>query len=110
MRRGSLNKQYLKVRHKGKEEPVLRGPYFVLTTKERGKTLSRRIRKAGEIKKIRGEVNQFHEFQKISKELIEINEKICELMPIPFESENSEEDGDSKKKLRKQLKRKQGER
>ena len=26
MRRGSINEQFLKVRHKGKKEPVLRGP------------------------------------------------------------------------------------
>ena len=38
MRRGSVTEQYLKVRHKGKRKPVVRGPYWTHTWKEGGKT------------------------------------------------------------------------
>ena len=37
MRPGSVTEQYLKVTHKGKRKPVMRGPYWVYTRKEAGK-------------------------------------------------------------------------
>jgi len=43
LRRGTLNEQFLKVRHKGKREPVLRGPYYVLSRRQGAKTVSERI-------------------------------------------------------------------
>ena len=43
MRRGTINEQYLKVQRKDKESS-LRGPYYVLTRKENGKTVSTRVR------------------------------------------------------------------
>ena len=36
MRPGSVTEQYLKVTHKGKRKPVMRGPYWVYTRKEAG--------------------------------------------------------------------------
>jgi hypothetical protein len=37
MKRAGINEQYLKVPHKGKAEPVLRGPYYVMTWHEQGR-------------------------------------------------------------------------
>jgi len=54
MRKGTINEQYLKVPRKNKEASV-RGPYYVLTKKENGKTISIRIsnNEVEEIKKRR---------------------------------------------------------
>ena len=43
MRPGSVTEQYLKVTHKGKRKPVMRGPYWVYTRKEAGKTVGQRL-------------------------------------------------------------------
>ncbi len=43
MRRGSVTEQYLKVPHKGKQKPVVRGPYWVHTWKDGGKTVGQRL-------------------------------------------------------------------
>ncbi len=53
MRRGSVTEQYLKVRHKGKRKPVVRGPYWVYTWKEGGKTVGQRLSReeAAQVKK-----------------------------------------------------------
>jgi len=53
MRRGSVTEQYLKVRHKGKRKPVVRGPYWVYTWKEGGKTVGQRLsqEEAAQVKK-----------------------------------------------------------
>jgi hypothetical protein len=53
MRRGSVTEQFLKVPHKGKQKPVLRGPYWVYTWKEGGKTVGQRLSReeAAQVKK-----------------------------------------------------------
>jgi len=43
MRRGTINEQYLKVPHKGQAQPVLRGPYYVLSRYLSGKTVSPKL-------------------------------------------------------------------
>ena len=45
MRPESVTEQYLKVTHKGKRKPVMRGPYWVYTRKEAGKTVGQRLRR-----------------------------------------------------------------
>lgn len=44
-RRGKISEQFLKVPHKGKKNPVVRGPYYVLSWWENGRCRSRRIKK-----------------------------------------------------------------
>ncbi len=53
MRRGSVTEQYLKVSYYGKRKPFLRGPYWVYTWKEGGKTVGQRLSReeAEQIKK-----------------------------------------------------------
>ena len=42
MKRGTINEQYFKIPSKGRDEPVLRGPYYVISRREGGKTVSER--------------------------------------------------------------------
>ena len=81
MRRGSVSEQYFEIHLKGQPEPVRRGPYYVFSYKVQGKTYSRRVRGA-EKEKLRREVQNFHRYQELSQELIEMNERICELKPM----------------------------
>jgi hypothetical protein len=104
MRRGSVTEQYLPVKHKGKKEPVLCGPYYVFSTKVGGKTVGQRLQIGSELEKVRREVGNFHRFQDLCKDLVEVNERICELRPSP-----KDEQRPLKKKLQRRSKKKQGE-
>ena len=55
MRRGTINEQYFKTRHKRKKEMVPQGPYYVLSRREGKKTVSRRLRSAAELEQARKE-------------------------------------------------------
>lgn len=95
MRRGSLNEQYFEAEGKDKDGKKLRrGPYYVLTRKVAGMTRSRRVRGA-EVEKLRREVSNFHRFQELSRELIEVCEEICRLRPA------EESDGGKKNSIAK---------
>jgi hypothetical protein len=86
MRRGSVTEQYIPVLHKGKDKPVLRGPYYVYTTKIGGKSVGRHLR-AAELKKYHMEVDNFHKFQEVCKKLLNISEEICGLKSAMMESD-----------------------
>ena len=53
------------------------GPNFRLTRKVNGKTVSETFSSAAELRKAQREVEAFHRFQQLSRELLEVNEKIC---------------------------------
>jgi hypothetical protein len=67
MRRGSVSEQYLKVRHKGKRKPVVRGPYWVYTWKEGGKTVGQRLSRE-EAARIKKDVEAHKKFVALCKE------------------------------------------
>lgn len=75
MRRGTINEQYLSVKQKGKE-PMRRGPYFVLSKNESGKTKSIRLHK-NELNQVQQDVEAYKEFQKLSKEYVDVTEALA---------------------------------
>lgn len=78
MRRGSVIRQFLKIRLKGKRKPVLSGPYALFSFKKKGKTISRRLHDLEEIRRLEQQVENYHLFQKLCRRLVEIGEAICE--------------------------------
>ena len=75
MRKGTLNAQYQKVRHKN-GDVVEKGPYFVLTRKSAGgKTVSRSI-PAKDAPRIQAEVDNYKRFRDLSDEYVDVCEKI----------------------------------
>lgn len=78
MRRGSVTRQFLKIKLKGQKEPSLAGPYALFTCKKDGRTVGRRLRDAEEIRRLEHQVQNFHTFQNLCRRLVEISEKICE--------------------------------
>ena len=76
MRRGTINEQYLKVPQKEKEA-LLRGPYYVLSRNEDGRTKSSRVNKT-ELEQVRQDIEAYKEFQKLSKEYVDVTEALAQ--------------------------------
>jgi len=77
MRKGTINEQYLKVPRKNKEASV-RGPYYVLTKKENGKTISIRISN-NEVEEIKKETEEYKKYNYLTSEFAAITEELTEM-------------------------------
>jgi len=58
------------------------GPNFRLTRKVRGKTVSETFASPAELRKAQREVEAFHRFRQLSRQLLEINERTCRARPV----------------------------
>ena len=58
------------------------GPNYRLTRKQGGKTVTETFSSPVELRKAQSEVEAFHRFQSLSRELLEVNEKICNARPV----------------------------
>jgi len=92
MKRGTINQQYLKVRQKGREEPVLRGPYYVFSRREGQKTVSRRLTSPQQLKQAQDDVAAHKKFVKLCQEFEALTERLGEM-----ERELGEESGEKKR-------------
>ena len=80
IRRGSVIEQY--VEHLRKDGAIVRrGPYPLYSFKEKGKTVSRRLRSDEEVKACREQIRRFRRFGKLVEELVRIGEEISDLAP-----------------------------
>ena len=75
MKRGTLNEQYLAAARKGPGKPAIRGPYYVLSRKEGGRTVSRRVR-AEDIERVRREIGCYSRFMQLCREFAELSERL----------------------------------
>lgn len=103
MRRGSIAERY---RQCGKHPCCCEetdhpghGPYYSLTVKAQGKTLTRHLRSGTELRKVEREIAAFRRFQELVPELIEVNERICQARPLHEQEGDSVERASVKKKL-----------
>jgi len=78
MRRGSVIRQFFKIKHPGMAKPLLRGPYALYTCKKKGKTIGRRLRRPEEIRHLQEQVENYHFFQGLCNELVNVSEQICD--------------------------------
>jgi hypothetical protein len=58
------------------------GPNYRLTRKVNGKTISETFASPSELRKAQREVEAFHQFRELSRELLAVNEKICRARPV----------------------------
>ena len=58
------------------------GPNFRLTRKVNGKTVSETFASPAELRKAQSEIDAFHRFRELSRELLEVNERICRARPV----------------------------
>jgi hypothetical protein len=79
MRRGTVNEQYLKVPHKGRARPVLRGPYYVLSRSQDGKTVSQRLTDPKQVEQARADVAAYQRFTALCREYAQVTEQLGQL-------------------------------
>ena len=60
-------------------------PQFRLTRRVTGKTVTETFPNPTALRKAQQEVAEFHRFQKLSQDLVTLNEKICRLRPVAQE-------------------------
>jgi hypothetical protein len=77
------------------------GPYYRLTRKVRGKTVTETFSSPAHLAKARREVAECQRFRELGEQLLDVNEQICQLRPVEEPLSSSQE-----KKRRKRSKRK----
>ena len=78
LRRGSITQQFL--RHKRKDGVVVEyGPYPIHTFKEKGKTVSRRLKDPAQAPLYRKQIDAFRRFEALSAELVRLGEEVSDL-------------------------------
>jgi hypothetical protein len=53
-----------------------------LTYKWHGKTVTEALPSSAAVRKAEREIAEFREYQRLGRELVEVNEKICRLRPV----------------------------
>ena len=79
------------------------GPYYRLTRKVNGKTLTETFPSPASLSKAQCEVAERQRFRDLSDQLLDVNEQICQLRPVEERSPSAQE-----KKRRTRCKRKSG--
>jgi hypothetical protein len=60
-------------------------PQFRLTRRVAGKSVTESFPSPAALRKAQLEVTEFHRFQKLSEDLVSVNEKICALRPVEIQ-------------------------
>jgi len=58
------------------------GPYYYWTYKQDGKTVTHQFTEGKELRKVVEEIDNYKRFRALVKEMIEVNEKLCELRGV----------------------------
>ena len=108
-RRGTISVNYRKCGKKNcvcaKGDHPGHGPQYLWNTTIKGKSYAKNLKLGTELKKCMEEIDNYKRFLKICDEIVQVNEKICDLRPIPkIEDENEAEE--LKKKLQMLLRKK----
>lgn len=82
LRRGTINEQFVEDRRKKGAEPVQRGPYYVLSRREDGRTVSRRLKPGEDLEQARLDVAEHKRFVELCKELERLTEQLGELIRL----------------------------
>lgn len=77
--------------HCAKPEDPGHGPNLRLTYKWHGKTVTEALPTPAAVRKAEREIAEFRDYQRLGRELVEVNEKICRLRPAEEEPLNEQE-------------------
>ncbi|MCZ2073827.1 MAG: hypothetical protein HUU41_23570 [Bryobacteraceae bacterium] len=79
--------------HCARAEDPGHGPNLRLTYKWRGKTVTEALPTPAAVQKAEREIAEFREYQRLGRELVEVNEKICRLRPVGEQPLREQEKG-----------------
>src|SRR5262249_47669934 len=68
--------------HCHKKDDSGHGPFYRLTRKVDGKTVTETFSTPSILRKAQNEIAEYHRFRELSRDLLEINEKICRARPV----------------------------
>lgn len=68
--------------HHGRVRGVEHDPQFRLTRRVSGKTVTESFPNPTALRKAQQEVAEFHRYQKLSEDLVTLNEEICRFRPV----------------------------
>ena len=77
------------------------GPYFRLTRRVKGKTVTETFPSEASLAKARREVAECQSFRELSDQLLEVNEQICVLRPVEHTPPSAQEKKRTKRSARK---------
>jgi hypothetical protein len=77
------------------------GPYYRLTRKVDGKTITETFSSLAALAKAQREVAEYHRFRELGGQLLEVNEQICELRPMEELAPSAQEKKRRKRSVRK---------
>ena len=83
MRRGTINEQHFKTQLKGRKGMVLQGPYYVLSRREGGKTVSKRLRSPAELERARKDIDEYKRFMGLCQQFERLTARLGELERRP---------------------------
>ena len=68
--------------HCHRDEDPGHGPYYRLTRKVDGKTVTETLSSPASLAKAEREVAEYHRFRELGSQLLDVNEQICGLRPV----------------------------
>ena len=77
------------------------GPYYRLTRKVKGKTVTETFSSPGSLAKAQREVAECQHFRELGERLLEVNEQICALRPVEQTAPSAQEKKRPKRSKRK---------
>ena len=112
-RRGTISVNYRKCGKKNcacaKPGHPGHGPQYLWNTTIKGRSYGKNLKLGPELRKYMEEIDNHRRFLSLGKELVELNEKVCDLRPV-LQIEGKDEQEELKKKLeqifKKRLKKK----
>ena len=102
MRRGTINEQYFPVIRQGKKTSRKRGPYYVFSRSEGGKTVSRRLTTPEQLQQARADIAAHQHFVALCQQFEELTERLgqMEREQTPLEQEKKRPRSRSKQTAR----------
>jgi hypothetical protein len=77
------------------------GPYYRLTRKVNGKTVTETFSSAATLAKAQREVAECRRFRELGDQLLELNERVCQLRPVEESQSSAQEKKRAKRSKRK---------
>ncbi|MBZ5602614.1 MAG: hypothetical protein LAO79_09940 [Acidobacteriia bacterium] len=87
--------------HCAKPDDPGHGPYYQLTQKIDGKTVTQSLASPAAIRKAESEIAEYRKFQHLTDDLVGVNRKICRLRPVEQTAPSAQEKKRSKRSKKK---------